>query len=666
MVPAMSERILVTVENDHLEALARPSRSLAGIAELIWNALDAEAESVVVSLAENELGGVGSVRVIDDGHGMRHADAREEFAHLGGSWKLRTNHSKNRKRLLHGKRGQGRWRAFSIGSFVRWTSVAEEDGRREQTTITGARGALTQFELSDPVATDEPIGTTVVIENIEQEPASALLADDAADKLTAMLAPYLERYPNVSVEFRARNLDPGKLQEHRAEYDLDLPEADYGPLKLTVIEWNRRFPRELLLCDQNGITLHVEHPGIQAPAFDFTAYASWHGFREHEPELVTTELHPVLAPALEAARAQLREHFRVRGAELQASVIEDWKREEVYPYKEEAASEIERVERDLFDVVAANAAKAVNSATDRVGKRFSLTLLRQAVEQSPSALRRVLHEVLELPADKLAELDELLERTSLTSIIALGKVVADRLDFLAGLRELVFDPQTKKAVLERSQLHRILANEVWLFGDQYTLAVDDEGLSAVLQQHIKILGREVAAEDVEPAALEDGSRAIVDLLLAAAVPLPTQQHEHLVVELKRPSLKLGHEELTQISRYADAVARDARFNKVDVRWNFWLIGTEMSEYVQGQASQPHLPPGVVSRPLDGRVTIWVKTWSQILDDCEHRLKFVKEKLDYRSSRDAGVEYLRQQHEKYLPEALRSSPAPASPTPAATS
>jgi hypothetical protein len=55
----------------------------------------------------------------------------------------------------------------------------------------------------------------------------------------------------------------------------------------------------------------------------------------------------------------------------------------------------------------------------------------------------------------------------------------------------------------------------------------------------------------------------------------------------------------------------------------------MSEYVQGQASQPYLPPGVVSRPLDGRVTIWVKTWSQILDDCEHRLKFVKEKLDYR-------------------------------------
>jgi hypothetical protein len=122
--------------------------------------------------------------------------------------------------------------------------------------------------------------------------------------------------------------------------------------------------------------------------------------------------------------------------------IEEWKSEHVYPYEEEAASEVERVERDLFDVVAVTAARAVNSTSDRVGRRFSLRLLRQAVEQSPSELRRVLSEVLELPADKLAELDALLERTSLTSIIALAKVVADRLDFLAGLRELVFDPQT--------------------------------------------------------------------------------------------------------------------------------------------------------------------------------------------------------------------------------
>ena len=131
-------------------------------------------------------------------------------------------------------------------------------------------------------------------------------------------------------------------------------------------------------------------------------------------------------------------------------MIEEWKHEEVYPYKDDARSGIERVERDLFDVVAATAARAVNASSDRTGKRFSLRLLREAVEQSPSALRHVPREVLELPEDTLAELDKLLDLQRLTSIITLGKVVADRLDFLAGLREIVFDLQSGTSILSSS------------------------------------------------------------------------------------------------------------------------------------------------------------------------------------------------------------------------
>ncbi|MGZ4254434.1 MAG: ATP-binding protein, partial [Solirubrobacteraceae bacterium] len=146
-----------------------------------------------VTLADNNLGGVASVRVIDNGHGMRHEDALEEFGHLGGSWKLHTSHSKNHKRLLHGKHGQGRWRAFSIGSLVRWIAVVDSEHGREQTTIVGRRAKMTQFEVGEAKPTSDAVGMTVIIENIEEDPASALLANDAADKLTAMLAPYLAR-----------------------------------------------------------------------------------------------------------------------------------------------------------------------------------------------------------------------------------------------------------------------------------------------------------------------------------------------------------------------------------------------------------------------------------------------------------------------------------------
>lgn len=69
----------------------------------------------------------------------------------------------------------------------------------------------------------------------------------------------------------------------------------------------------------------------------------------------------------------------------------------------------------------------------------------------------------------------------------------------------------------------------------------------------------------------EGHRRIVDLMLARSVPHGRQKHEHLVVELKAPRIVLGADEITQIRRYAQAVARDARFNRLKVKWDFVLV-----------------------------------------------------------------------------------------------
>lgn len=88
--------------------------------------------------------------------------------------------------------------------------------------------------------------------------------------------------------------------------------------------------------------------------------------------------------------------------------------------------------------------------------------------------------------------------------------------------------------------------EPWLFGDEYTLPVGHEQLTAALRAHIRILEREELS--VEPVTLEDGKITVLDLLFAATIPMPTQSDEHLIVELKRPSMKLGHAELTREMR----------------------------------------------------------------------------------------------------------------------
>lgn len=121
----MTERFVVQVDADQFDVLARPTQPLAGIAELIWNALDAEAETVNVTIARTELDGVEEVSVTDDGHGMTHDESSRDFRKLGGSWKKTRATSKNGKRSLHGKEGSGRFRAFAVGSTLEWKSIAD-------------------------------------------------------------------------------------------------------------------------------------------------------------------------------------------------------------------------------------------------------------------------------------------------------------------------------------------------------------------------------------------------------------------------------------------------------------------------------------------------------------------------------------------------------------
>ncbi|MFE7984117.1 hypothetical protein ACFUZA_18400 [Streptomyces cellulosae] len=67
----------------------------------------------------------------------------------------------------------------------------------------------------------------------------------------------------------------------------------------------------------------------------------------------------------------------------------------------------------------------------------------------------------------------LLERTTLSALIKASTAVADRIDFLTALEHLVFAPETKPRVKECDELHRILEDSCWVFGEEYALHVSD-------------------------------------------------------------------------------------------------------------------------------------------------------------------------------------------------
>jgi hypothetical protein len=642
--------LAVDVQADHLESLVR-GEPIMGVIELVWNAIDAEAEKVRVVVAESPLGGVEEVRVEDDGHGMTRADVDEEFAHLGGSWKRLAQHSKHGKRVLHGAEGRGRWRAFTIGPSVQWTTLAPADPPREKTVILGRADRLGGFEVHDPEPTDEPAGTVVKVTCAQPGP-SGLLGERAPKILTATLALHLQRYQDtLTVTYRGTKLDPVTLQERTADYALDVP-GGHGAGKLTIIEWSEdvHVKRGLFLCDSLGVVLDDLQAGIQAKGFLFTAYAQWDGFRDLSDRLWQADTDEILAPVVEAAKSKMREHFKLRRDENKRTIVQGWKDQQVYPYADEPQEAPARVARDLFDVVAVTAAPAVNATDDPVARRFSLSLIREALETNPTSLRRVLTEVLQLPKDSLEELNALLDQTTLTEIISASKLIANRLDFIAALKVMVFEPEAKAKVKERSQLHRILAAETWIFGEEFNLTTDDQTLTSALKQHVALLGRGEVAP-TQSVLDEEGKERVIDMLLARRVEQAQNRREHLVVELKAPGVKVGADEITQIKNYAYTVADDSRFNLTDVKWDFVVVSTDLKAFAEKEAAQFQRDPGLASVTEDGKVRVWIKTWAQVIGDAEHRHKFVQAALQYAPGAEDALAYLREVHAKFLPPEL---------------
>jgi hypothetical protein len=642
-------RYRVEIDPRHFEHLSTPL--LTGVMELIWNAIDADARDIKVLLKENSLGGIAEVEVRDDGHGIDAQTAKDGFVTLARSCKADAGRSKTLGRPLHGKEGEGRFKLFRHGGVVRWDSVSALGGQREQLRIL-IRAGEREVEIDELGPTDEPLGTTVTLAGFATPPVG-LTGQAARDRLLAQFVLPIEDH-GLTIAYGDITIDPAEVQEARDE--LTVSDSPVGDMGLTVIQWSRSIggQRELHLCTADGAVLDRIAAGVPAPGLHFTAYLRWDGFSGHGPNLASADLDAgELAEAVGAGRRRLEAHLGDVLAHRQRRIIASWRDEGVYPFKGAPTGTAERATRQTFDVVALAAAETVNRA-NKANKKLSLRLLREALEHNPGHVHRVLDEVLSLEPDRLEDLTRLLERTQLRHIIAAATSIADRLDFLEALAQLTCAADIKDEVLERQNLHLMLEDETWVFGEEYALAASDAGLTQVLEQHVHHLGRERTAP--EPVRDADGKARRVDLLLAQVVPHTDALREHLVVELKRPSVPIGPAELQQVKEYALAVASDPRFDTARTRWEFWAVSTDVKGTVESDRRQSGKPVGLVSDDAERRIRVWVKTWSEIMHDAEHRLKYVKQQLGVAPDQRTALDYLQRVHDEKLPERLSDSQA----------
>lgn len=636
----------IEVQPDFLERQSK-ANPVQAVAELIWNGLDADATHVDVRLDYGELG-MTKIVVRDNGHGIPYEDAPQLFKRLGGSWKKSGGQTKTKKRMLHGYEGRGRFKVFALGRVADWrVTYRTVAGDLRVYDITMLEDNIREVRITDeePVDTGDT-GVEISVSELHREYRS-LDPDNAVQELAEIFALYLKDYRDVSILYEGKQVDPAAaIATTRSSRltDIDDDGTVYSA-ELEIIEWRNVTTRGLYLCTEQGFPLSKVTTRFHIGEFHFSAYLKspfitrLHG----EAQLELAEMNPVLNGCIEEAQQTIKAYFRERAAARARTVVEEWKAENVYPYEGEAKSPLEDAERKVFDILAVTASDYMPDFESAPPKKkaFDLRMLRTAIEKSPEDLQIIMNEVLGLPKRKQEELAGLLREASLSSIISAAKIVADRLKFLAGLEQILFDADMKARLKERSQLHKIIEDNTWLFGEEYNLSVSDKGLTAVLDKHRKLLGDDVVID--KPVKHISQERGIVDLMLSRVLRRHrANELEHLVVELKRPKVKIADEEVTQVEKYAISVANDERFRTVDgVRWTFWAISDDVDQYATYRMGDR----GVISSK--NNITVGIKTWGQVIEENKARLQFFQEKLEHQVDDEIALKHLQERHRKFL-------------------
>jgi hypothetical protein len=671
-VSAEPHQIAIHVDQDHLEKEASATAP-AALAELVWNSLDADAETIEIRLTRGRLGAVEKIEVLDDGHGIHADDAERFFAALGGSWKKNSHVTRGKGRTLHGKEGKGRLKAFALGSDVSWNTSYRDGEDYFSFTITGSRSDLRRYQLSARRRSHQSrCGTSVVITGIKDGLRDLDDVEKVIYELAHRLAMYLRMYPDVRVRFDGNLVNPKAIERLSRDYTLPTLKFRDGSTyaaTMSIIEWAVPMPKKTLcLCNESGYTLDERSPEVKEPSFEFSAYLKSPAVDVLAERNVfgLAELDPDLQMLLDIARPQIKAHFRARKAEEAADQVRRWREMGVYPYADEPTSPVEEIGRQVFDVVAKQVQDYLPGfGEDIQATKFSMRLMRQALEDSPKHLQTVVNELLDLPEEKQKDLAALIDKgTTFIQIIDLARQVTDRLTFLEGLRILLFDKLSRNQLLERKQLHKIVEQNAWLFGEEYTLGVSDRALDAVLEEHLKQHKIKFAKRQLKKVERQGGSEGIVDLMLSRSIIHPGRQKvEHLVVELKRPKVKIGSKELDQTIDYARSVVNDPQFKNTDTIWRFWAVSNELDQRAEERAKQRDKPIGLVHDDTVFNLQVWAMSWGTLLDHCHRRLHWVKERLSYAPTDEDARDHLRQLYEKYLPKALLDhTPSEVGPTP----
>lgn len=596
------------------------------ISEYIWNAFDAGASSISITTSPNLLGGLTSIEITDNGDGIIYGEIEETFGQF-----LDSKKKARRTPITRGHKGKGRFSFYKFSDRARWRSWSN----KKEFTLSIVSSHLNEYEYTDLTeCSEKTTGTTVIFsptsitEDYFNSTVISHLQNDTSWLLVAK--------PDFQILINGQTINP-------IDYSSQIikTEFDKNDFSIKTLIWGSKPVVEksyIYYIDSKGTVVHKELSDMNKKGFDCSAYvtSAWFDDFSLQNDLLTQSDKNIDSDAFKyislKVKGQLREEYRQFKNNAADQLIQQYLNEGIFPeYKGQNRMLNEFKRNQLIEtikVIYEAEPKLFSDGLNKTQKKILIKLLDRIIETNNlSNLFDILEGIVSLSEEEVTKLSSVIKRSSLSNITRTLSFINDRLDTIDYFKEIIY--KYKKDSYEVKHVQKSIENNLWLFGEQYTLiASEEDKFDKALRKYLeKTKGFSKEHYDKHSVQHPDKNKEM-DIFAAQKTKRYTESNEEyfhcIVIELKKPSIKLGDKELDQIKLYKNIIAATDEFKDEKTIWDFILVGNDISD---SKITAANLASDLKSNKIHGEfglvqkvdnMRIYVRTWKQILNDYDLR------------------------------------------------
>jgi hypothetical protein len=620
---------------------------LQAIIELVANGFDANALNVYIDIKFNEMDGLESVSVLDDGLGIDIGLCSEHFSRFFESTKRDDDD-------LQGAHGRGRLAFHLLCNSATWYT---KTSAIKNAKISIQNGTLREFRVAELSEHEQTAllnqyshGTCVELTNFSANlPSTNTITSKLQSEFGWRLALNTNRklFLNGSaIEVPENQLINKKFSIEGEVFDVsfvrwfDKPgmEKSYNYL----VNSEGRVVNRNLSSFNKKTDFYLSTYTASGWVENFDKYSSDLNFTNGPLANPNSPVFKELMKKVHQVSSDIYEQFQIEQVEIQIALYEtkgyfpenlklpeserNWRRKNI----KRVVREIYVVDPTLFRHLKPKQTKILIALLDKI-----------LVSNENDELLDVLECVLGLEEEKLSTLSNQLSKTSLENVIATIEVLQKRDLAIHKLRELMV--KHYRDILETPDLQQIIEKNTWLFGSQYALIgaeeVDFQKNAEHLRSHVRGINtldeEDFDQKDLDEGLSIEGVRRQVDLFLARkAMAFDSSNKPYFkctIIEIKKPSIALNRKHLNQVKDYARIIAQHVGFSDQKMKFELILVGRKISDCdfeipSALETAEEKNEPGLVFSHDKGRIKGFVKTWATIFDEFELANHYLLEKL----------------------------------------